>query len=66
MNSECQTPFDALKTKLTNAPVLGFADCSKPFIVETDASHVGLGAILSQDQDGQRNVIAYARRSKIK
>ena len=40
-NSECQTAFDALKTHLTHAPLLGFADYSKPFIVETDASHVG-------------------------
>ena len=61
-NSECQTVFDALKTKLTHAPVLGFADYNKPFIVETDDSHVGLGAVLSQDQDGKRKVIAYASR----
>lgn len=61
-SSECQTAFDAMKTKLTHAPVLGFADYSKPFIVETDASHLGLGAVLSQDQDGQRKVIAYASR----
>lgn len=61
-NPECQTAFDALKKKLTHPPILGFADYSKPFIVETDASHVGLGAVLSQDQDGQRKVIAYASR----
>jgi len=61
-NLECQTTFDALKTKLTHPPILGFADYSKPFIVATDASHVGLGAVLSQDQDGQRKVIAYASR----
>ena len=61
-NSECQTAFDALKTKLTHAPVLGFADYNKPFIVETDASHIGLGAVLSQDQEGQRKVIVYASR----
>ena len=61
-NSECQTAFAALKTKLTHAPVLGFADYNKPFIIETDASHVGLGAVLSQDQEGQRKVIAYASR----
>ena len=58
-NSECQT---ALKTKLTHTPVLGFADYNKPFIVETDASHFGLGAVLSQDQEGQCKVIAYASR----
>ena len=38
---------DTLKTKLTHAPLLGFADYNKPFIVETDASHVELGAVLS-------------------
>ena len=59
-NSECQTAFDAWK--MTHPPVLGFADYSKPFIVETDASHVGFGAVLSQDQDGQHKVIAYASR----
>ena len=47
---------------MTTAPVLGFADFTKPFILETDASHDGLSVILSQDQDGQRRVLAYASR----
>ena len=47
---------------LTTAPVLGFAEFTKPFILKTDASHDGLSAILSQDQDGQRRVLAYASR----
>ena len=46
----------------TSALVLGFAEFIKPFILETDASHDGLSAILSQDQDGQRRVLAYASR----
>ena len=55
--------FNTLKRKLTEAPVLGFADFSKPFILETDASFDGLGAILSQKQDdGRTKVIAYASR----
>ncbi|KAK3741212.1 hypothetical protein QZH41_006221 [Actinostola sp. cb2023] len=61
-NSNCQKAFDTLKEKLTSPPVLGYVDFSKPFIVETDASNEGLGAVLSQDQDGQRRVIAYASR----
>ena len=57
-----QRAFDELNTALTTAPVLGFVDFTKPFILETDASHDGLSAILSQDQDGQRRVLAYASR----
>ena len=51
-----------MKTKLTHAPVLGFADYNKPFIVETDASHVGLEVVLCRDQDGQCKVIAYTSK----
>ncbi|KAK3753252.1 hypothetical protein QZH41_004468 [Actinostola sp. cb2023] len=61
-NSNCQKAFDTLKEKLTSPPVLGYVDFSKPFVVETDASNEGLGAVLSQEQDGQRRVIAYASR----
>ena len=57
-----QRAFDLLKRALTSAPVLGFADFQQPFILETDASHDGLGAILSQCQDGDRKVLAYASR----
>ena len=59
---ECQHAFDALKLALTSAPVLGFANYRLPFIVETDASDRGLGAVLSQQQDGRRRIIAYASR----
>lgn len=54
--------FMTLKEKLTSAPLLGFPDFSLPFIVETDASQSGLGAVLSQIQKGQKKVIAYASR----
>src|SRR5271169_753557 len=56
--SECQEAFDLLKLALTSAPVLLFADSSKPFVLDADGSLVGLGAILSQN--GQ--VVAYASR----
>ena len=42
--------------------MLGFADFKKPFILETDASNQGLGALLLQEQDGKPRVIAYASR----
>ncbi|XP_041935239.1 uncharacterized protein LOC121697664 [Alosa sapidissima] len=58
----CETAFSALKERLIHAPVLGYADFTLPFIVETDASNSGLGAVLSQEQAGQRRPIAYASR----
>lgn len=59
---ECQNSFDSLETLLTTAPIIGFADYSLPFTLEIDASFQGLGAVLSQVQNGSRKVIAYASR----
>lgn len=58
-----QEAFESLKAKLTSAPVLAFPDFSLPFVVEVDASLLGLGAVLSQVQFGKKVVIAYASRS---
>lgn len=41
---------------LFNAPVFGYADFSKPFVIEIDPIHQGLGATLSQEQDGKEKV----------
>nr|KAG5702755.1 hypothetical protein BaRGS_003629 [Batillaria attramentaria] len=59
---EEQQAFDQLKARLTSAPVLAYADPQKPFILNTDASTEGLGAVLYQHQDGRDRVIAYASR----
>ena len=56
--------FQELKMKCLTAPVLAFADFKKPFLLETDASIEGLGAVLSQEQDdGHYHPVAYASRS---
>ncbi len=64
-SEECEESFVKIKTLLTSAPVLSCPDFSKKFIIHTDASNVGLGAILTQEADDGvgENVIAYASRS---
>ncbi|KAM3873593.1 retrovirus-related Pol polyprotein from transposon 412 [Diretmus argenteus] len=58
----CEESFEALKAKLVSAPVLAYADFSRPFILEIDASHSGLGAVLSQETEGVVRPVAYASR----
>ena len=60
--SEQQVAFDKLKSLLTSPPILGYAQYGKPFILHTDPSHEGLGAVLYQEQQGHKRVIAYASR----
>ena len=61
--AEQQESFETLQRLCTEAPILAYADFKAPFILHTDASSDGLGAVLYQNQDGQRRVIAYASRS---
>lgn len=61
---ECEEVFKLMKTLLTTAPILVYPDFSKPFYISTDASNVGLGAILFQyDDNNYERVISYASRS---
>ncbi|KAL6459687.1 hypothetical protein MHYP_G00314460 [Metynnis hypsauchen] len=61
-SEEAERAFEELKGRLCNAPILAFPKMSERFIVDTDASDRGLGAVLSQVQDGSEHVIAYYSR----
>lgn len=59
-NDTCQAAFDELKNRLPEALILKVPDLSKPFIIETDASDFGIGAVLLQKgDDGQPHPLAY-------
>ena len=60
---EAKEAFDILKMKCMTAPVLAFTDFEKPFLLKTDASSLGLRAMLSQKQDdGKFHPVTYASR----
>ena len=54
-----QQSFDAPKTTLLIAPVLGYPDPQQPYILDTNTSAHRVGAVFSQDQGGRERVIAY-------
>ena len=58
---DCDLAFRVLKEKLVSAPVLAFPCFDQEFVVDCDASDYGLGAVISQQQDGDEKV-AYASR----
>ena len=60
LSPEACEAFDRLKAACLQVPILSFPDFTKPFLLETDTSGTGLGAVLSQKQaDGQYHLIAY-------
>lgn len=61
--TECEQALTCIKECLISAPVLACPNFDLPFTVQTDASDYGLGAILSQVQDGAERVICYLSRS---
>ena len=64
LTKEDMKAFEALKWACMTAPILVFTDYTKPFLLETDASKDGLGAVLSQKQaDGWYHPMAYGIRS---
>ena len=60
---EQQEAFETLQKLCTGSSILAYVDFKAPFVLHTDASGDGLGAVLYQVQNGQKRVIAYALRS---
>ncbi|GFW92246.1 retrovirus-related Pol polyprotein from transposon 412 [Trichonephila clavipes] len=56
--ADCNNAFNKLKGTLTS-PVLEYPENRKQFILDTNASHESIGAVFSQEIDGQERVVAY-------
>lgn len=54
-----QKAFDTLKQRMISSPVLAAPNYDDPWIIETDASDYGIGAVLKQRQNSVERVIAY-------
>ena len=59
-------PLKLWQRLCTESLILAYAECKVPFILHTDASGDGLGAVLYQVQEGKQRVIAYASWSLTK
>ena len=58
-NNECQQAYERLREALLSDNVLTLPDFELPFILETDASNYGVGAVLIQKQENKGRPIAY-------
>jgi hypothetical protein len=62
--TECQEAFDTMKNRFTEEPVLLMPDQSKPFQIESDASKVATGAVLTQlDSNGDQHPVAFLSKT---
>ncbi|XP_071510123.1 uncharacterized protein [Diadema antillarum] len=57
-----EVAFNTLKNKLDNAPILHLPDLSLPFVLRTDASEIGVGAVLLQAHGDTKFPVAYISR----
>uniref|UniRef100_A0A1Y1K180 RNA-directed DNA polymerase n=2 Tax=Photinus pyralis TaxID=7054 RepID=A0A1Y1K180_PHOPY len=60
---EAEESFARIKSLLTSTPILSSPDFSKPFSLQCDASDFGLGCVLTQGDNDEETVIAYASRT---
>ena len=62
-DEETQKAFQTLKDKLTSSPILPFPNEDDPFIIDCDASALGLDCVLNQIQNETEKVIAFYGRT---
>ena len=55
---DCQRSFDKIKAVLTNYPRLTTPDFNKQFKLAVDASDVGVGVVMFQDEEGIKHTCA--------
>ena len=60
---EQQTAFEEIKRCLSQTPVLTCPNFEVPFVLQTDASNTGLGAVLTKSIDNVEHVMSYASRT---
>ncbi len=58
-NEACKISFQDMKASLMNSEIMAYPLDKGMFILDTDASDVGIGAVLSQIQDGRERVISF-------
>lgn len=61
--SDCEHAFSDIKQCLVKSPILTCPDFTKEFVLQTDASQVGLGCVLTQNFGDEERVISYASRA---
>lgn len=61
--TEEQGAFDSLKKSVTSAPVLRHFDPNLDTVVETDASDINVGGVLSQNYEGRLHPVAFFSRT---
>lgn len=62
-DNQCEAAFEELKRRLTQAPVLVFANPQLPYVLHVDASQEGLGGMFYQDQGEGLKPVAFISRS---
>ena len=63
MDPRISEALEILKHRLLDKPIVTYPDFTLPFRLYTDASNIGLGAVLAQKQEGKERVICYASRT---